>query len=433
MYRYHAKWVVILIIIYSFTFSIKIYGQETGGMKFTRSQWSMVLDEAAKSGKMIFMDFYFDGCRPCKIIETEIFPLEAAGKLYNKEFVNVRVDIYSEEGKILAEHYNTGPYPTLLFTDKQGTEIFRQIGADDIQAFLEAGTSALKFNKLISSIDTVKAHIRNNEFLPVEMQAYATYMKSNPANLLSEDDGAIQETMQYFKKYFATQSFEDLFSEPNLNIIYQVGELLSIRSREYHFLLQYRNLFYNRFNDSVVNNKIIVVPHRANLAGVNNNILFEVLNRVNELAEERNIREVGFRRYPSKAKKSSVAFSVVPGLPFLYLDWYHQTGRKTDYLSTARTSLEKNKSDFEALSDIVWMMHKHQFQDEYIYQAYAEKLAGTKPGERNHAYHLGAYGAALFHAGNKKKSREILEQSVAIARKNGEDYSDAEALWLRLD
>lgn len=56
-----------------------------------------------------------------------IFPLPEVGEVYNKEFVNIKLDA-EKEGLKAAKKYNVQSYPTLLFLDSQGNVVFKETG-----------------------------------------------------------------------------------------------------------------------------------------------------------------------------------------------------------------------------------------------------------------------------------------------------------------
>ena len=74
---------------------------------FVRAQDGVVfryrtLDSAraeARSGKLVFVDVYAVWCKPCAILEKEIFSRKNVGDYINENFVTCRLDADSEQGK----------------------------------------------------------------------------------------------------------------------------------------------------------------------------------------------------------------------------------------------------------------------------------------------------------------------------------------------
>lgn len=85
--------------------------------------------EALKSGKLIFIDAYTDWCGPCKRMAATSFKDEAVGDLFNKNFINVKIEMEkSPEGPDVARKYGVKAYPTLLIIDGTGRVVKQTIG-----------------------------------------------------------------------------------------------------------------------------------------------------------------------------------------------------------------------------------------------------------------------------------------------------------------
>ncbi len=81
--------------------------------------------QAAAEGKPIFIDFFADWCIPCKELDKFTFKDERIIAL-SKNFVNLKVDLTSmgdPRVQALKQQYNIKGVPTLIFLDKNGTEI----------------------------------------------------------------------------------------------------------------------------------------------------------------------------------------------------------------------------------------------------------------------------------------------------------------------
>ncbi len=115
------------------------------GMEFFHGTWEECKAEAKKENKKIFIDFYTKWCGPCRAMAQNVFPLPAVGEFYNKYFINYKVDAEVGEGPALAKQYEVKGFPTLTFTDAEGTPIYEgtSIGASDEAGFLRLGRLAL--------------------------------------------------------------------------------------------------------------------------------------------------------------------------------------------------------------------------------------------------------------------------------------------------
>jgi thioredoxin 1 len=96
------------------------------GIQWQDLSFEQALDVAIKEDKPIFIDFYATWCRPCKMLKSVTFPRESVGELFNKEFINLTIDVDKPAGRILANKYNVHSYPTILILDKNGGELGRK-------------------------------------------------------------------------------------------------------------------------------------------------------------------------------------------------------------------------------------------------------------------------------------------------------------------
>ncbi|MCT4586624.1 MAG: thioredoxin family protein [Carboxylicivirga sp.] len=115
------------------------------GMEFFHGTWEECKAEAKKENKKIFIDFYTKWCGPCRAMAKNVFPLPAVGELYNKHFINYKVDAEVGEGPALAKQYEVKGYPTFIYADAEGKSIYEgsSIGAGDEEGFLRLARLAL--------------------------------------------------------------------------------------------------------------------------------------------------------------------------------------------------------------------------------------------------------------------------------------------------
>lgn len=117
------------------------------GVEFLDISFEEAIEMAKEEDKLVFVDFYTVWCGPCKKMEKEIFPQAPVGELYNREFINVKLDA-EREGKEAAEKYQVTGYPTMLFINPEGEVIFKETGSPLMEMVIEMG---LKANMLRTS------------------------------------------------------------------------------------------------------------------------------------------------------------------------------------------------------------------------------------------------------------------------------------------
>ena len=112
------------------------------GIDFFHGSFSEAKAKAAKENKLIFIDAYTVWCGPCKWMAANTFTDSAVGEFFNKNFVNMKVDMEKGEGRELARRYRVAAYPTLLFVDSQGAVKHRAMGAKRSGDFIALGKKA---------------------------------------------------------------------------------------------------------------------------------------------------------------------------------------------------------------------------------------------------------------------------------------------------
>ncbi|MEO7307285.1 MAG: thioredoxin family protein [Ferruginibacter sp.] len=115
---------------------------EETGIKFMEENWTKALQEAKKQNKLVFIDAYTSWCGPCKMLKRNTFPDKAAGEFFNKNFINVALDMEKGDGLIVAEKYQVRAYPTLIITDATGKIVTYSegyIGPDQLIEFGKHG------------------------------------------------------------------------------------------------------------------------------------------------------------------------------------------------------------------------------------------------------------------------------------------------------
>jgi len=122
----------------------EVHPEESTGILFFEGTWQEAILKAKKENKLIFLDAYTTWCGPCKAMQKNIFPNEKVGELFNKNFINVKIDMEKGEGIALAKKYNVRAYPTLFFIDAQETLKLSSLGYHNVSQLIKLGQKALK-------------------------------------------------------------------------------------------------------------------------------------------------------------------------------------------------------------------------------------------------------------------------------------------------
>lgn len=91
------------------------------GIQFVEPNWAKALAEAKKQKKLIFIDAYTTWCGPCRLLKQNTFTDKAVGDFFNKNFINIALDMEKGDGLAFAAKYQIVAYPTLLIIDADQT------------------------------------------------------------------------------------------------------------------------------------------------------------------------------------------------------------------------------------------------------------------------------------------------------------------------
>ncbi|MCE2681628.1 MAG: thioredoxin family protein, partial [Flavobacteriia bacterium] len=121
-----------------------ITSSEASGIKFSHMTLEAAKKEAAKTGKLIFIDAHTSWCGPCKKMAATSFMDAAVGELFNDNFVNLKIDCEKDaDGAEISRLYKISAYPTLLFIDSKGKPVKQAIGFKTEDQLIALGNSVL--------------------------------------------------------------------------------------------------------------------------------------------------------------------------------------------------------------------------------------------------------------------------------------------------
>lgn len=109
------------------------------GIQFTEASWAAIVKKAKAEKKIIFLDAYTSWCGPCKLMQKNVFTRADVGEIFNKNFINVKVDMEQGEGPQLARLFPLEFYPTLFFIDTRGDVVKKVVGYQSPESLIAIG------------------------------------------------------------------------------------------------------------------------------------------------------------------------------------------------------------------------------------------------------------------------------------------------------
>ena len=111
--------------------------EKNDGVTFRQITLAQALEKAKAEGKQVFVDCFTTWCGPCKKLAREVFPRPEVGKVFNKRFVNLQVDMEKDEGIDHAKHFDVKAFPTMLILNPDGKEVGRLVGFYPMERLLD--------------------------------------------------------------------------------------------------------------------------------------------------------------------------------------------------------------------------------------------------------------------------------------------------------
>ncbi|MGK0290981.1 MAG: thiol-disulfide isomerase/thioredoxin [bacterium] len=215
----------IFVVLVALFFCGNVFSQ---GIEFEHGSFEEALAKAKKENKVVFMDCYTTWCGPCKYLAKNIFTQNEVGSFFNKNFVNVKMDMESEAGKPLLKKYKVSAFPTLLWLDSDGNIQHKMVGAGDAKSLIATATTALDPENNWGALnEKFVGGDHSNEFL----QKYILFCAKSRFD--TKEPAAI---------YFSGKNSEQLMNAKDAEII--ISTVSSTSDSKYLLVLNNKEKFY---------------------------------------------------------------------------------------------------------------------------------------------------------------------------------------------
>jgi len=140
-------------------------------LQFEAKSWEEAKMMASELNRPIFIDAYASWCGPCKMMDRQVFTSKKIKDYFEREFVNLKLDMEQGKGRELSRTWRIRAYPTLLFASANGEILSSTIGYQNVDQLLRLGRSALQLYE--AGDRTMAQRFADGERDPAFLRKYA--------------------------------------------------------------------------------------------------------------------------------------------------------------------------------------------------------------------------------------------------------------------
>jgi thiol-disulfide isomerase/thioredoxin len=326
------------------------------------------------------------------MMARDVFTAQEVGDFFNKQFINVKMDMEKGEGRGLSETFGVMAYPTLLFVDYSGEIVHRAVGYHTSDLLIGLGEAAMDPKRSIGGLNNrYNKGDRSPELLRDLASARMEAMDGSYAQIAEE--------------YLGTQ--QDWSTEENLDFIFRMVSELGTPMANY--LMGNRTAFEGAFGEETVVGKLVEMIERS----------------VSDAESEEDLREV-----------ENVYASLLPdqaeqmGLR-LRMSFYAQ---REDWSGFAQaTSNYYNRypaEDWSELNEIAWALYESVDDEAVLRQALG--WAKQSVGMNKNYYNMDTLASLHYKLGDKKNARKTAQEAIELGKKEEVDYSATQELLAKI-
>ena len=331
-----------------------------------------ILQQAKKEDKLIFMDCYTTWCGPCKWLVKNVFSDQKVAETYNSQFINFKSDMEKGEGLDLAKRFEIQMYPTLLWLNGNGEVVFKVVGTNTVEAFLEFASNLKDSeNQFPTMVKKFEAGNRNPDFLK---------KLANTATV-----GYYPNASVYVEEYLALIPNEDWSKEENVGLLYAACKTFDSKTTKY--ILENRTKFDAELVQSIttqcLDNQLRLVIESKSIEQLN--VLFAA---VDDYASDRQDYKYAAEMY-----------------------FYRATGNRGKLNELTSTYL-KDSNDPNLLNEYAWERFENETNTVLLKEAIVWAERSVKI-DKNYA-NTDTLGQLYQKIGNKKKADKWLKESKRL-------------------
>ncbi len=130
--------------IFTIFFAIVSFSLMGQGIEFVHVKWQEALEQAKQENKLLFVDSYAKWCGPCKRMAKQEFVKPEVGEVYNSNFINLKLDMETKNGRTFDSKYPVSAYPTMFFLNGDGEVVKKVKGGKKAEQLISMAKMALK-------------------------------------------------------------------------------------------------------------------------------------------------------------------------------------------------------------------------------------------------------------------------------------------------
>ncbi len=356
------------------------------------SSWNEALTKSKKEQKYVFFMATTDWCDPCnEMIEYTFTDLEVAN-FFNKNFINVNMNMEAYPGVDLAEQFTIGVFPSMLFLDSEGNVIHRGCGAMDASQLLMLGEEVHSDSTtLIHMEERYDGGDRSVDFM---------------LDYLFTLEEACLDAEKFATNYLSNTSLNDLSKETPWEVF--ASYQWDIFSREFQYLLANQNAFEETIGSKFVNAKLYDT----------------YLSQYQEIFESEELHDFGMRALLHSIGK--VTFTGSDTLKLMMNLHYAEFRENWDDYAAHAIELVgmMEDNDPEQLNELAWKFYL--FIDNPNQLKIASSWAQQAVDQLSDPSFIDTYASILYKLGDKKKAVELEKQALELAGELNENTSHYE-------
>ena len=218
------KFIIVVFLIF-ISFQLKAQNK----LDFDESGYKSVRERSIKEHKPIFYMLYASWCAHCNKMKSEVFTDTLVINYMKKNFICAWQDVEKGEGDFFRKKFGVRFYPTFLFLNEDGKELYNVSGEFNSQMFITEAKNALTKEKQLT-------------FLEQQFLSDVSSSDKCLAYLMALNKGRDRSWLAPIaNQYLATQKDSLLISANNWKII--ANGVSDIQSREFQYVLNHQKEF----------------------------------------------------------------------------------------------------------------------------------------------------------------------------------------------